>query len=43
MERAPMRESRISRFNEWFIWPLGVALVALLLELGLLWRRGPLP
>ncbi len=43
MERAPMRESRISRFNEWFVWPLGVALVALLLELLLLWRRGPLP
>ena len=43
MERAPMRESRISRFNEWFVWPLSVALVALLLELGLLWRRGPLP
>jgi hypothetical protein len=38
-----MRESPLSRFNAWFIWPLGVALLALQLELGLLWRRGPLP
>jgi Ca-activated chloride channel family protein len=43
MERAPMRESRISRYNEWYLWPIGIALIALLLELGLLWRRGPLP
>lgn len=43
MERAPMRESRISRYNEWYLWPIGIALVALMLELGLLWRRGPLP
>jgi Ca-activated chloride channel family protein len=43
MERAPMRESRIARYNEWYLWPIGIAMVALLLELGLLWRRGPLP
>lgn len=43
MERAPMRESRMARFNDWYAWPLGVALVALAFELLLLWRRGPLP
>jgi Ca-activated chloride channel family protein len=43
MERAPMRESRTSRYNEWYLWPIGIALLALMLELGLLWRRGPLP
>jgi Ca-activated chloride channel family protein len=43
MERAPMRESRISRYNEWYLWPIGIALLALMFELALLWRRGPLP
>ena len=43
MERAPMREARLSRFNEWYLWPLAVALGALVIELVLLWRRGPLP
>jgi Ca-activated chloride channel family protein len=43
MERAPMREARITRFNEWFLWPIGIALAALMLELAMLWRRGPLP
>ena len=43
LERAPMREARLVRYRDWFLWPLSLALVALLLELGLLWRRGPLP
>lgn len=43
LERAPMREARLLRYRDWYAWPLGLALVALMLELGLLWRRGPLP
>lgn len=43
LERAPIREARLVRFVDWYHWPLGLALAALLLELGLLWRRGPLP
>lgn len=43
LERAPMREARVVRYRDWYAWPLGVALLALMLELGLLWRRGPLP
>lgn len=43
LERAPMREARLVRYRDWYAWPLGLALVALMLELGLLWRRGPLP
>lgn len=43
LERAPMREARLVRYRDWYAWPLGIALVALMLELGLLWRRGPLP
>lgn len=43
LERAPMREARLVRFQDWYAWPLGIALAALLLELALLWRRGPLP
>lgn len=43
LERAPMREARLVRFQDWYLWPLTIALVALLLELAILWRRGPLP
>jgi len=43
LERAPMREARLVRFQDWYLWPLGIALGALLLELAILWRRGPLP
>lgn len=43
LERAPMREARLVRYRDWYAWPLGIALVALMLELGLAWRRGPLP
>lgn len=43
LERAPMREARLVRYTDWHLWPLGIALGALVLELLLLWRRGPLP
>lgn len=43
LERAPMREARIVRYRDWYMWPVGIALAALMLELVLLWRRGPLP
>lgn len=43
LERAPLREARLVRFVDWYHWPLGLALLAVMLELGLLWRRGPLP
>jgi Ca-activated chloride channel homolog len=43
LERAPMREARTIRFRDWYLWPLGIALGALMLELAILWRRGPLP
>jgi len=43
LERAPIRATRYVRFTELYAWPLGLAAVALLLELLLLWRRGALP
>lgn len=43
LERSPIRQSRTVRFTDWFLWPLGIALGALVLELALLWRRSPLP
>lgn len=43
LERTPMRQSRTVRFTDWFLWPLGIALVTLLLELLLVWRRSPVP
>jgi len=43
LERSPIRARRYVRYRELYRWPLGVALVALLLELGLLAVRGPLP
>ena len=43
LERMPMREARTVRFTDWYLWPLAVALGALLLELLLLWRRSPVP
>ena len=43
LERTPIRQSRTVRFTDWYLWPLGLALVALLLELALVWRRSPVP
>ncbi|MBX3175518.1 MAG: VWA domain-containing protein [Gemmatimonadaceae bacterium] len=43
LERTPMREARTVRFTDWYLWPLAFALLTLMLELGLRWRRGPVP
>jgi Ca-activated chloride channel family protein len=43
LERAPIRATRFVRFTELYQWPLGLALTLVLLELLVLWRRGPLP
>lgn len=43
LERAPIRARRYVRFTELYVWPLGLAGLALMLEMLLLWRRGPLP
>jgi hypothetical protein len=38
-----VRARTFTRFTEEYRWPLGVAMLALGLELALLARRGPLP
>jgi len=43
LERSPIRAKRYVRFQELYRWPLGIAIVALLLELLLVAWRGPLP
>ena len=43
LERAPVRTKSFVRYTEQFRWPLGVALLALALELALLAWRGPIP
>jgi len=43
LERSPIRARRYVRYQELYRWPLGMALVALALELSLLAFRGPLP
>ena len=43
LERTPVRARTYVRFTEEYRWPLGVAMLALGLELALLARRGPLP
>jgi Ca-activated chloride channel homolog len=43
LERTPIHARRYVRYHELYRWPLGVALLALLLELSLLALRGPLP
>lgn len=43
LERTPLRATRYVRFTELYLWPLALAAAALLAELLLLWRRGPLP
>jgi Ca-activated chloride channel family protein len=43
LERAPIRATRYVRFTELYLWPLSLAVFALLTEMLLLWRRGPLP
>jgi Ca-activated chloride channel family protein len=43
LERSPIHAKRYVRYRELYRWPLGVALVALMLELSLLALKGPLP
>jgi Ca-activated chloride channel family protein len=43
MERAPIQSTTYVRYMELFRWPLGFAIVCLLLELALLAVRSPLP
>lgn len=43
LERSPIHATRYVRYREWYRWPLGAALLALLAELALLAFRGPLP
>jgi Ca-activated chloride channel family protein len=43
LERVPVRTQSFVRYTELFRWPLGLALVALMLELAVLASRGPLP
>jgi Ca-activated chloride channel family protein len=43
LERVPVRTQSFVRYTELFRWPLGLALVALVLELMVLASRGPLP
>jgi len=43
LERAPVRASRFVRYDELYVYPLGLAVAALVLELALLAWRGPLP
>ena len=43
LERSPVRTRVYTRFTELYRWPLALALLALVLELGLVAWRGPLP
>jgi Ca-activated chloride channel family protein len=43
LERAPIQSTTYVQYSELFRWPLGVALLALLLELLLTAARAPLP
>jgi Ca-activated chloride channel family protein len=43
LERVPVQTRQYIRFAEQFRWPLSVALLAFVLEMGLLAWRGPLP
>src|SRR5215218_1063040 len=43
LERTPVRTRTYTRFTEQYRWPLALALAALVTELALLARRGPLP
>jgi Ca-activated chloride channel family protein len=43
LEREPVRTRTFVRFTELFLWPLSLAIAALLVELSLVAWRGPLP
>ena len=42
LERTPARTHTYTRYTELFRWPLGAAVLALFVELGLLAWRAPL-
>ncbi|MGQ0764452.1 MAG: VWA domain-containing protein [Gemmatimonadota bacterium] len=43
LERTPVRTRVYTRYAELYRWPLGIAITALLLELGVAFRRAPVP
>ena len=43
LERTPVRTRVYTRYSELYRWPLGIAILALVLELSLTAWRGPLP
>jgi len=43
LERSPIRARRFVRYHELYLWPLGIAMLALLGEFALGALRGPLP
>ncbi len=43
LERTPVQSTTYVRYTELFRWPLGVAVVALMLELGIAAVKAPLP
>src|SRR5688500_18283155 len=43
LERTPVRTRIYTRYTELYRWPLGIALIALALELSIAAWRGPLP
>jgi Ca-activated chloride channel family protein len=43
LERTPVRVRTYTRYTELYRWPLAIALLALVLELGLAAWRGPVP
>lgn len=43
LERTPVRTRVYVRYSELYRWPLAIALLALVLEVGLMAWRGPLP
>ena len=43
LERSPIRAKRYVRYQELYRWPLGIGILALLVELLLLAWRGPVP
>lgn len=43
LERSPAIQRRLLPRSEWYVMPATVALLAVLFEVVMLWRRGPLP
>jgi Ca-activated chloride channel family protein len=43
LERTPVRTKIYTRYTELYRWPLIIALLALVLELGLAAWKGPVP